>query len=311
MLKFTYIKNWSMFIMHTEYNECRLCPRECKVNRNNGEVGFCGASAEAEVNRIDLHFMEEPVISGKNGSGTVFFTHCTMRCIFCQNKEISRRNSVGKKISAKQLAEQYIILEQKGAHNINLVSPTQYMPTIKKSIEIAKQNSIKIPFVYNTSGFERSEIIKGLKDYIDIFLTDYKYQSPFLAKEYSNCEDYPDFIIDAISQMIKITGSPVLNDDGILKKGTIIRHLMLPGQLSDTLKIMNKVKKYFNDTALFSLMRQYTPIGDNLPKELRRTISDLEYSTATEEFEALGLEGFVQSDSSVGTDKIPNFSQSL
>ena len=297
--------------MYTDYTNCRLCPRECKINRNADGVGFCGASAEAEVNRIDLHFMEEPVISGKNGSGTVFFTHCTMRCIFCQNKEISLRSSVGKKISAEQLAEQYIILEQKGAHNINLVSPTQYMPTIKKSIEIAKQNGIKIPFVYNTSGFERPEIIKGLKDYIDIFLTDYKYQSPFLAKEYSNCEDYPDFIIDAISQMIKITGSPVLNDDGILKKGTIIRHLMLPGQLSDTLKIMNKVKKYFNDTALFSLMRQYTPIGDNLPDELRRTISDLEYSTATEEFEALGLEGFVQSDSSVGTDKIPNFSQSI
>ena len=147
--------------MHTEYTECRLCPRECKVNRNDNAFGFCGASAEAEVNRIDLHFMEEPVISGINGSGTVFFTHCTMRCVFCQNKEISRKSSIGKKINAEQLAEQYIILEHKGAHNINLVSPTQYMPTVKASIEIAKSKGIKIPFVYNTSGFENPEIIKS------------------------------------------------------------------------------------------------------------------------------------------------------
>ncbi len=293
--------------MHTEYTECRLCPRECKVNRNDNAFGFCGASAEAEVNRIDLHFMEEPVISGKNGSGTVFFTHCTMRCVFCQNKEISRKSSVGKKITAEQLAEQYIILEHKGAHNINLVSPTQYMPTVKASIEIAKSKGIKIPFVYNTSGFEMPEIIKSLKGYIDIFLTDYKYQSPYLAKEYSSCEDYPDFIVESINEMIKITKSPVFDNSGILQSGTIIRHLMLPGQLSDTVKIMKNVQKYFDGEALFSLMRQYTPMGNSLPDELNRTISDYEYITATEEFEALGLEGFIQSDSAVGTDKIPKF----
>ncbi len=293
--------------MHTEYNECKLCTRECKVNRNNGEVGFCGASNQAEVNRIDLHFMEEPIISGKNGSGTVFFTHCTMKCIFCQNSQISRRKSVGKKFSAEELAEQYITLEQKGAHNINLVSPTHYMPTIKKSIEIAKEKGLKIPFVYNTSGFERPEIIKSLKGYIDIFLTDYKYQSPYLAKNYSNSEDYPDFIIDAIKEMINITGAPVINDDGILQKGTIIRHLMLPEQISDTLKIINKVHANFKGLALFSLMRQYTPIGENLPDELNRTINNYEYSLASEEFELSGLEGFIQSDTAVGTDKIPNF----
>ena len=293
--------------MYKEYTKCELCPRECKVNRSNGELGFCGASAVAEVNRIDLHFMEEPIISGTNGSGTVFFTHCTMKCLFCQNQEISRKHSVGKKFSAEELAEQYLILEQKGAHNINLVSPTHYMPTIKRSVEIAKQNGIKIPFVYNTSGFEKPEIIKSLKGYIDIFLTDYKYNSPYLAKEYSLCEDYPDYIIDAITEMINITGSPIFNKSGILKKGTIIRHLMLPGQISDTVKIMNNVKEKFKNSALFSLMRQYTPIGDNLPDELNRTISDYEYALATEEFELLGLEGFIQSDTAVGTDKIPIF----
>lgn len=293
--------------MYTEYNECRLCPRECKVNRNNGEVGFCGASNSAEVNRIDLHFMEEPVISGERGSGTVFFTHCTMKCVFCQNSEISRRNSVGKKFSAEELANAYFSLEEKGAHNINLVSPTHYMPTIKRSIEIAKARGINIPFVYNTSGFERPEIIRELNGFIDIFLTDYKYQSPYLSKEYSVCEDYPDYILDTITEMLKITGSPIFNDRGVLQKGTIIRHLMLPSQISDTIKIMNKVKENFDDTVLFSLMRQYTPMGDNLPDELNRTINDLEYSLATEEFETLGLEGFVQEEKSVGTDKIPDF----
>ena len=293
--------------MYTEYTSCTLCPRECKVNRNKKTLGFCGATNEAEVNRIDLHFMEEPVISGKNGSGTVFFTHCTMRCLFCQNREISRRNSVGKKLSAKELAEEYIKLQNKGAHNINLVSPTQYMPTIMESIDLAKQNGIKIPFVYNTSGFEKPEIIKSLNGYIDIFLTDYKYFSPFLAKEYSSCEDYPDYVEESISEMIKITGTPIFDNDGTLQKGTIIRHLMLPGQISDTLKILRKVQANFSDSVLFSLMRQYTPIGNNLPDELNRTISDYEYVIAADEFEALGLEGFIQSDEAVGTDKIPKF----
>ncbi|MBQ9919903.1 MAG: radical SAM protein [Clostridia bacterium] len=293
--------------MYTEYNKCELCPRKCMVNRNNGEVGFCGASGNAEVNRIALHFMEEPIISGTKGSGTVFFTHCTMKCIFCQNFEISRRNSKGKIISAEELAEQYIKLQKLGAHNINLVSPTHYLPTIKRSIEIAKEIGIKIPFVYNTSGFEKPEIIKTLNEYIDIFLTDYKYQSPYLAKTYSSSEDYPDFIKDAISEMVNITGAPTYNEYGLLQKGTIIRHLMLPEQISDTIKIMRMVQNRFGDTVLFSLMRQYTPLGDDLPNELKRLISDHEYSLAKAEFEELGLEGFVQDETSVGSDKIPEF----
>ena len=292
--------------MIKDYNECRLCPRECKINRNNGKIGFCGATNFAEINRIALHFMEEPVISGTKGSGTVFFTHCTMKCIFCQNSEISRKESKGKIYSAENLAEEYIKLQELGAHNINLVSPTHYMPTIKESIYISKQKGIKIPFVYNTSGFERAEIIKSLDGYIDIFLTDYKYFSPYLAKEFSNCEDYPDFIINSINEMINITGSPVFDHNGILKKGTIIRHLMLPNQIDDTLKILRNTEKNFKNNILFSLMRQYTPIN-LLPDELNRTINNYEYSLATAEFEALGLEGFIQSNDSVGTDKIPDF----
>ncbi|MBQ9920349.1 MAG: radical SAM protein [Clostridia bacterium] len=293
--------------MFFEYNQCELCPRKCKVNRNNGEVGFCGASNEAEVNRIDLHFMEEPVISGKNGSGTVFFTHCTMKCIFCQNFEISRRKSTGKIISAEELAEQYIKLQNMGAHNINLVSPTHYLPTIKKSIELSKKMGLKIPFVYNTSGFENPETIKTLNGYIDIFLTDYKYNSPYLAKTYSSSEEYPDFIREAITEMVKITGEPKFNKEGILQRGTIIRHLMLPEQISDTISIMRMTSKHFGSLVLFSLMRQYTPLGNDLPNELTRQINDYEYSLAKAEFEELGLAGFVQDKSSVGSDKIPEF----
>lgn len=293
--------------MFFEYNQCELCPRKCKVNRNNGEVGFCGASNEAEVNRIDLHFMEEPVISGKNGSGTVFFTHCTMKCIFCQNFEISRRKSKGKIISAEELAEQYIKLQNMGAHNINLVSPTHYLPTIKKSIELSKKMGLKIPFVYNTSGFENPETIKTLNGYIDIFLTDYKYNSPYLAKTYSSSEEYPDFIREAITEIVKITGEPKFNKEGILQRGTIIRHLMLPEQISDTISIMRMTSKHFGSLVLFSLMRQYTPLGNDLPNELTRQINDYEYSLAKAEFEELGLAGFVQDKSSVGSDKIPEF----
>ena len=292
--------------MYTKYSKCELCPRKCGVDRNSN-IGFCGATSKAEINRIDLHYMEEPIISGKNGSGTVFFTHCTMNCIFCQNCEISRRKSKGKEFNAEELAREYINLENRGAHNINLVSPTHYMPTIIESIEISRKMGLNLPFVYNTSGFENPEIIKILKGYIDIFLTDYKYSSPYLAKNFSNCEDYPDYIISAISNMVEITGKPLFSDDGMLLKGTIIRHLMLPNQLSDTLQIMGKVQKYFDDKVLFSLMRQYTPMGENLPDELNRTINDYEYSVASEKFGRLGLYGFIQSDQAVGTDKIPKF----
>ena len=292
--------------MYTKYSKCELCPRKCGVDRNSN-IGFCGATSKAEINRIDLHYMEEPIISGKNGSGTVFFTHCTMNCIFCQNYEISRRKSKGTEFSAEELAREYINLENRGAHNINLVSPTHYMPTIIESIEISRKMGLNLPFVYNTSGFENPEIIKILKGYIDIFLTDYKYSSPYLAKNFSNCEDYPDYIISAISNMVEITGKPLFSDDGMLLKGTIIRHLMLPNQLSDTLQIMGKVQKYFDDKVLFSLMRQYTPMGENLPDELNRTINDYEYSVASEKFGRLGLYGFIQSDQAVGTDKIPKF----
>lgn len=289
------------------YEKCGLCPRQCGVNRLKGEVGFCGADAVAEVNRIGLHFMEEPIISGTNGSGTVFFTHCSLGCIFCQNKDISRKNSVGKKYSANELAKEYINLQKMGAHNINLVTPTHYMPTVAQSIKIAREMGLKIPFVYNTSGFERPEHIIKLAGVIDIFLTDLKYFSPYLANRYSGSEDYFDYCLPAISEMIKISGSPTFGDDGMLKKGTIIRHLILPGAVNDTISLLRQTQKHFGDWVLVSLMRQYTPMSNTLPDELTRTVTDDEYFIAVDEFNALGLNGFLQQSDSVGKDKIPDF----
>ena len=293
--------------MQNLYENCTLCPRKCGVNRLKGEVGFCGANANVEVNRIGLHFMEEPIISGTDGSGTVFFTHCSLGCIFCQNKDISRKGSSGKEYTAEQLAKEYINLENQGAHNINLVTPTHYMPTVVQSIKIAREMGIKIPFVYNTSGFEQYENIKMLEGVIDIFLTDLKYFSPYLAGRYSGSEDYFDNCLPAINEMVKITGAPTYHENGMLKKGTIIRHLILPGAVGDTISILRQTEKHFGDRVLVSLMRQYTPMSNTLPDELCRTVTDDEYTQAVDEFNALNLNGFLQQSDSVGKDKIPEF----
>lgn len=293
--------------MLSKYKKCELCPRRCRVDRTLGERGFCGADDRAEVNRIALHFMEEPVISGKNGSGTVFFTHCSLGCVYCQNSKISRPLSRGRVMSEVELAAAFFELESNGAHNINLVSPTHYLPTVISAVKIAKEKGLKIPIVYNTGGFERAENIKLLRGTVDIFLTDLKYKSPYLSGRYSASEDYFDEALPAIKEMVNITGKPRYSPDGMMLKGTVIRHLMLPEALSDTLSVLRTVALNFGDGVEFSLMRQYTPLGDDLPCELCRTVTDDEYQTAAEEFENLGLSGFLQQKESVGEDKVPKW----
>lgn len=293
------------------YRACALCPRRCGRDRTAGQIGFCGAGAMAEVNRIGLHFMEEPVISGTNGSGTVFFTHCTLGCVFCQNYAISRRHSTGTGYTAAALADAYLALEQQGAHNINLVSPTHYLPTVLESCYLARNAGLSVPFVYNTSGFERPEMIAQQQGVIDIYLTDHKYQSPYLSDRYSHSADYAEWAVAAIDQMVQNVGQPQFDKSGLLKKGVIIRHLMLPGQISDTCAVLKKIALHFGDTVLVSLMRQYTPIGQSLPDELGRTVTDDEYAEAKELFELLNLSGFWQEGESVGTDKIPNWNEAF
>ncbi len=253
-----------------------------------------------------MHYMEEPVISGPGGSGTVFFSHCTLGCVYCQNFEISRNKSVGKKYTPKQLAEEYIKLQNMGANNINFVTPTHYMPSILESCDIARKSGLSIPFVYNTSGFENPEIIEKLKGKIEIFLTDFKYFSPYLSGLYSKSEDYFDYADSAIDKMVQITGKPVV-ENGIMKSGVIIRHLMLPGALQDTMQVLRHIKKRWDNNVLVSLMRQYTPVCKDLPNELLRTITEEEYSCAALVFGELNLCGFIQGPESVGSDKIPDW----
>ncbi len=293
--------------LYDDYNACKLCPRTCGVNRNQGKIGFCGANNTVEVCRIGLHHMEEPVISGQNGSGTIFFAHCTLGCVFCQNHAISRPNSCGAEYTVQSLSDAFLDLEQKGAHNINLVSPTHYMPTVLEACVLARNNGLSVPIINNTGGFELQEQILLQKNCIDIYLTDYKYQSPYLSKRYSNCADYAEYAIPAIDQMIKNVGEPQFTQDGMLKKGIIIRHLILPSQVSDTLTVLRSIAKNWGDSVLVSLMRQYTPINQELPDELNRTVNDEEYTKAKEYFEFLGLNGFLQEKNSVGTDKIPDW----
>ena len=296
---------WGVFL-HKEYENCNLCPRRCSVNRSKTK-GYCNADDKTEISRAALHFMEEPVISGANGSGTIFFSHCNLGCIYCQNFEISRKTSKGRKISDGALAEEMLNLQSIGAHNINLVTPTHYMPSIKNAIILAKNQGLNIPIVYNTGGFENIDSIKALDGLIDIYLTDLKYFSPYYSKLYSLSEDYFDHSSEAIEQMINSLGKYVVGEDGLMKKGVILRHLILPGLENDTAQILKYISKMWGDKVLVSLMRQYTPINQNLPHPLTREITDEEYNSACELFEVLGLEGFVQQAESVGKDKIPTW----
>lgn len=293
--------------MYLEFDECTLCPRSCKVNRNLGQLGFCCAANKAQVCKISLHQFEEPVISKGGGSGTIFFTHCNLGCIYCQNFEISRSNARGKIYSANELAKEMLKLQKIGANNINFVTPTHYLPIIKDAVIASKKLGLTIPTVYNTSGYENKKEIENLKGIIDIFLTDLKYYSPYYSKRYSITEDYFDYASESIKQMITNTGTPYINSSGLMQKGVIIRHLMLPGLLGDTKQILKYISKNFGDKVLVSLMRQYTPINQTLPDLLTNKVTDEEYDEALLLFEQLGLEGFAQDKTSVGTETVPKW----
>lgn len=292
--------------MFKEYEKCQLCPRNCNADRKRIK-GYCRASDKMEICRIGLHFMEEPVISGTNGSGTVFFAHCNLGCVYCQNFEISHTEEKFKIFDYSSLAEKMLELESSGAHNINLVTPTHYMPEIKKACLTAKERGLGIPIVYNTSGFEKPEIIKTLSDFVDIYLTDLKYFSPYLSGKYSLSEDYFDFASASIEQMINNVGSPKINTSGIMDKGVIIRHLVLPTLQKDSVQVLKYIYKHWKDKVFVSLMRQYTPVCENLPAELKREVTDAEYSFVLDAFNLLELEGFIQDGSSAGTEKIPKW----
>lgn len=294
-----------MNVLHS----CTLCPRECGADRLAGQKGFCGVSGDQILlSRAALHFWEEPCISGSEGSGTVFFSGCTLKCIFCQNREISR-GQAGKLISTERLAEIFLELQAKGARNINLVTPTHYLPQIITALDMAKANGLSLPVVYNTSGYEKVEMLKLLEGYVDIWLPDFKYLTASPAKEYSSAENYPDLILPALDEMVRQAGEPVFDENGMMKKGVIVRHLALPAQGNDSRKILRTLIERYGDRIWVSIMSQYTPPPFELPfANLNRRLTGREYERLVDFADRNGIRNaFVQEGSAAEESFIPPF----
>ena len=292
-----------------EFSEkCSLCPRMCGTDRAAGQKGFCGGGNLVRVARAALHYWEEPCISGESGSGTVFFSGCTMRCVFCQNKEISR-GEAGKEITVDRLAEIYLELAAKGANNINLVTPMHYAPQITAALDIARKNGLTLPIVWNTGGWERRESIAAVRDYADIWLSDFKYFDSSLGESLSKAPNYFSVAAAALDQMVKQTCKPVFDENGMMRRGVIVRHLMLPGHLDDTKNVLRFLYENYGDSIWISIMNQYTPMcSDPRFPELSRTVSDEEYNEAIDFACELGIENaFVQEGGTVGESFIPPF----
>ncbi len=286
---------------------CTLCPRECGVDRTKN-LGFCGASDKIKIARAALHFWEEPCISGERGSGTVFFSHCTLRCVFCQNSEISR-GETGIEVSVERLAEIFLNLQAQGAENINLVTPTHYVPQIIKALDLARENGLSLPMVYNTSGYEKVETLRLLKGYVDIYLPDFKYYDGRFSKKYSVCENYFEFAGDAIEEMLSQVGTPQFDGRGMMKKGVVVRHMVLPSLLDDSKRVLKYLNRRFGDDIFISIMSQYTPFGDlkNYP-EIASPLPADDYAEILDYAEMIGIEkGFTQDGEAAKESFIPPF----
>lgn len=289
-------------------NNCTLCPRNCKVDRTNGQVGYCKVTEELVVARAALHMWEEPCISGKEGSGTVFFSGCSMGCVYCQNKNIATAKT-GKKITIERLAEILIELQEKGANNINLVTPSHYVPQIVKGISIAREKGLILPIVYNCSGYEKVETLQLLDGIISVYLPDFKYMSSDIAVKYSNCSNYFEVASKAIAEMVRQVEEPTFNQSGMMTKGVIVRHLTLPGYLQDSKNIIKYLYETFGDTIYISIMNQYTPLPqvEKYP-EINRKITREEYEELVDYAIEIGVEnGFIQEGETASESFIPEF----
>lgn len=294
---------------------CNLCPRSCGVSREEGQRGFCGESGVIRAARAALHMWEEPCISGTRGSGTVFFCGCTLRCVYCQNRSIAD-GEIGKEISTNRLAEIMLEQQERGANNINLVTPTHFVPQIAKAIFAARANGLALPIVYNTSAYEAPETLKMLDGLVDVYLPDMKYFSPVLAAKYSNAPDYPETAKAAIKEMVRQAGTVCFADgngiveEGIMLRGVIVRHLLLPDGLEDSKAVVRYLYETYGDNIYISIMNQYTPmpgIGDKYP-ELARKVTDDEYDELVDYAVSLGIEnGFIQEGETALESFIPDF----
>lgn len=291
--------------------KCDLCPRKCLVDRKKGEKGICGQTENLKVARAALHFWEEPCISGDAGSGAVFFSGCPLHCVFCQNENIAN-GTVGKEISLERLVDIFLELQEKGANNINLVTPGHFVPQIVKALDQAKKEGLTLPVVYNTSSYETVDTIKRLEGYVDIYLPDFKYMSPVLSKKYSHAPDYAEVAKAAIAEMVRQTGKAVFvngDEDNLILRGTIVRHLTLPGCMEDSMQILKYLHETYGDTIYISIMNQFTPLS-NLEKypELNRKITVEEYDALVDYAIDIGIEnGFIQEGNTAEESFIPAF----
>lgn len=287
-------------------NKCEICPRKCKVNRNNGELGYCKASNKIKIGGYHLHMWEEPIITGKNGSGTIFFSYCNLRCAYCQNYDLSF-DSVGEYITIERLSDIMLELQEMQAENVNLVTPTHYIPLIKNSIVLAKEKGLKIPIVYNTSGYESVESLKTLEGLIDIYLPDFKYYDNSLGK-YSSVADYFNITSLALKEMYRQVGKPKYNKKGMLKKGVIVRHLVLPNNYQDSKKIINYLYQEYKDNIILSIMNQYTITKITKYPELNQKVDPKEYDNLIDYAYNLGIRNcFTQEEESQSESFIPKF----
>ncbi len=295
-------------MFYEEYDSCRLCPRQCGVDRNSGEYGFCGQTCVMRVGRAALHFWEEPCICDEKGSGAVFFSGCPLRCCYCQNFELSRANQ-GIEVSEEKLAAIFMRLETEGANNINLVTAEHFAPQIRQSILLAKEKGLWVPVVLNSSGYVSMNCLEILKDVIDIYLVDFKYLDSSLSYKYSMAKDYPDIAKSALGKMVKFSPKPIFDERGIMQKGVIVRHLCLPGHSEDSKKVLEYVYRTYGKNILMSIMSQYTPVNENKEyPNLNRTLFEREYEDILNFCIDIGIEdAFIQEGEAASKSFIPKF----
>lgn len=284
--------------------KCNLCFRNCLVDRYR-EKGYCNASNKIKVSLVSLHQWEEPFISGTNGSGTIFFSHCSLKCIFCQNKKIS--DGYGKEITIKRFSKICLEQQKRGAHNINLVTPTHYVPLIRKGLIKAKKEGLHIPIVYNTSSYDSITALKMMDGLVDIYLADLKYYSDILAKKYSKCSNYFRYATKSIEEMYRQVGNPII-ENNLLKKGVVVRILILPDNINDSKKIIKYLYDRYGDNIYLSIMNQYTPINKYKYNELNRKLTEEEYNEVINYACSIGVKNaFIQEEETALESFIPEF----
>jgi len=287
---------------------CTLCPRECHVDRSSGKKGFCGMDGTIYLARAALHMWEEPCISGTKGSGAVFFSGCGLRCCFCQNHDIAI-GSRGLAVSVERLGEIFLELKEKGAANINLVTGAHYVPQIIEALKLARMQGMDLPVVYNSSGYEKLETLKLLEGYVDIYLPDLKYMEPDLAQKFSHAPDYVERAKAAIKEMVRQSGSCQFGEDGYIRRGTIVRHLILPGHTKNSRKVLRYLHETYGEEIYISIMNQYTPVREfGEFKELNRKVTKREYEKVLDTAVEMGIQnGFIQEGETASESFIPEF----